>query len=299
MGKEGIITSVQPMSIHDGPGIRTTVFLKGCNMRCKWCHNPETWSQEFQIQYVRQKCICCATCLSICHQHAISVSLKQEWQLNRRKCDCCGQCVDECPTGALQIVGRKVLAEELFNEIKGDAPFWEKSGGGVTISGGEPFLQPDFVDDLLQICHNNKISTAVETNLLHDWKRLSGFLSLVDYWFCDLKLANPQRHKYWTGVSNEIIIENINLLSRAGACLKVRTPIIPGVNDTAKDVSEICNILKPYASQIRYELLGFHTFGFEKYKSFDMNNEISDKENLDETLLVELKRIPLEFGLLP
>lgn len=298
MKNYGLITSIQSMSIHDGPGIRTTIFLKGCNMRCKWCHNPETWYSKLQMQYIASKCIHCLNCCLICPVSAIKVLSDSCLELDYSKCNVCRMCVDHCPSGALLSVGRQVTAEGLFDEIKDDLPFWIKSNGGITLSGGEPFLQPDFVKRVLSICREKNISTAIETNLLHDWKVIQEFIPLVDYWFCDFKIANSEKHKYWTGVENYKIIENIHSLSKVVSYIKVRTPIIPGVNDTEEDISAICKELVACSGNVRYELLGFHTLGFEKYKQLNMKNELEGIKYLEKQKLEDLKKIPLHFNLL-
>lgn len=295
----GLITNIQPMSIHDGPGIRTTIFFKGCNMRCKWCHNPETWSSIKQIEYINSKCIHCFLCENVCMSRAILISSENQCKLNRIDCNSCGRCVDVCPSGALNMIGREISTAELLNEVRSDFPFWIRSNGGITISGGEPFLQPDFLKSFLELCHNENISTAVETNLLHDWSLLRDFLPLVDYWFCDFKIADSDKHKFWTGVKNDKIIENIRLLSESASYVKVRTPIIPGVNDQREDVISICQELSPNSDKLKYELLGFHTLGFEKYKLLDIENEMINKTVFDKNKLEELKKIPLGFNLLP
>lgn len=295
----GLITIIQPMSIHDGPGIRTTIFFKGCNMRCKWCHNPETWSSVEQIEYIDSKCIHCLLCKNTCPHSAIEFLPENNYKLNRTTCDNCSKCVEICPTGALNMIGKKVTPKGLFEEVRTDLPFWVKSNGGITISGGEPFLQPIFLKSFLELCHNENISTAVETNLLHDWSLLRDFLPLVDYWFCDFKIADSDKHKYWTGVRNDKIIENIHLLADSASYIKVRTPIIPGVNDQRDDVLSICRELSPYSDKLKYELLGFHTLGFEKYKLLDIENEMISKTFIDKNKLEELKKIPLDFNLLP
>lgn len=284
------------MSIHDGPGIRTVVFLKGCNMRCKWCHNPETWTRKRQLQYISEKCVGCLTCAQVCPNAVISPSQNGP-VIDFGSCRACGVCADACCTKALSLVGREIGAAELWGEVKTDLPFFLNSGGGVTVSGGEPLLQKDFVKEFLAICKENGINTAVETNMSLDWSLVKDLLPHVDLWMCDLKIADPRKHREWTGVDNAAVIDNIRRLAGTGANMLVRTPVVPGVNDTEEDISGICKILSPLAGTIAYELLGFHTFGFSKFESFGMANELDGKEALGVQRLDELKNTLKQYNL--
>lgn len=292
---KGLITTLQRMSIHDGPGIRTTVFFKGCNLRCKWCHNPETWSIKRQIQYIQSKCIHCGTCVNICPNEALSIR-ENSVVLDDERCLVCGLCAQECSTKAISIVGRSVEAFTLFEEIKEDKPYFEASSGGVTLSGGEPMLQSKFALELLELCKKEFIHTAIETNLTQPWDTVSQFLPWVDYWTCDFKLADSSSHKKWTGVDNRRVIENIQQLCERGIHLEVRTTIVPNVNDTEESVEEICQILAPYAEFVTLKLQRFHTLGFEKFHSLRMMNEMEKCSELSKTQFEELQRIPLKYN---
>lgn len=284
------------MSIHDGPGIRTVVFTKGCDMRCKWCHNPETWSESKQIQYIPDKCISCHTCIHACPVSAIRA--KEIFvEINRKKCDSCGICTRTCVNGALSIVGREIEPENLYNEIEKDIPYFKNSGGGITFSGGEPLLQKEFVKEFLALCRERNINTAIETNMSFDWTVIEEMRPYVDLWMCDLKMLDNEKHKAWTGIGNVTIIRNIERLGREKMRAIVRTPVIPGVNDTEEEIEHICRLLLPYKDSLSYELLGFHTLGFSKYESLGIDNEIKDKQSLDEGLLNKLKRIPKKYNL--
>jgi len=283
---KGIITSFQRMSIHDGPGIRTAVFLKGCNMRCKWCHNPETWNPKGQIQYIRSKCIGCGVCACVCPDNVISFE-NDRMHVDFARCLGCGTCADNCCTGALSIVGREVSPTSLWDEIKIDLPYFKNSGGGVTVSGGEPLLQKDFVKAFLEICKKNGVGTAIETNLSLDWELIEDMIPYVDLWMCDFKLFDPKKHREWTGIGNERIKDNIICLAEKGCRTVVRTPVIPGVNDDEEEIRDISNFLSKYP--IEYELLGFHTLGFNKYESLGIQNELRDLEPLSKERLEALK----------
>lgn len=293
---KGIITSLQRMSIHDGPGIRTVVFMKGCNMRCKWCHNPETWSNKKQLQYIPEQCINCYTCVQVCPNQVISTT-SSSIAINYAQCTSCGICVEACCTKALSMVGREIVVEDLWEEIKKDVPYFHSSGGGITISGGEPLLQKDFVKHFLAHCKKNHIHTAIETNLSLSWEVIEELIPLTDLWMCDFKIYDSEKHKKWTGIDNSAIKKNITRLCEKGASLLVRTPVIPGVNDTEEEIENICRLLTPFANTLSYELLSFHTLGFNKYKSLGMKNELEDKESLSTQCLEELKNIPTKYNL--
>ncbi len=292
---KGRITSLQRMSIHDGPGIRTVVFMKGCNMRCKWCHNPETWSSTPQIQHIGEKCIHCHTCASVCPQKAIQIEAEQI-VIDHKKCTVCGICTDACPTQALSVVGRTISTDELWKELEKDLPFFRSSGGGVTISGGEPLLQKEFVKEFLKFCREKKIHTAIETNLSTSWETIEELLPCVDLWMCDCKTYSSEKHRYWTGTDNHIVLQNIQRLAEKRIPLLVRTPVIPEVNDTEEEIESICQFLAPYAGNISYELLGFHTLGFPKYDSLGMPNELKKtKGDLPKERLNTLKKMLAKY----
>ncbi len=288
---KGIITSLQRMSIHDGPGIRTVVFMKGCNMHCKWCHNPETWSSRKQLQYIQEKCINCYKCVQVCPNQVISIT-SSSIAIDYRQCVSCGICVEACCTKALSMVGREVTVNDLWEEIKKDVPYFNSSGGGITISGGEPLLQKDFVKQFLAHCKKNHIHTAIETNLSLGWEVIEELIPLTDLWMCDFKIYESEKHKEWTGIENTVIIKNITQLSEKSVSLLVRTPVIPEINDTEEEIRNICQLLAPFSNTLSYELLGFHTLGFNKYESLGMKNELEGKECLSTQRLEELNNIP-------
>jgi len=284
------------MSIHDGPGLRTAVFLKGCDMRCKWCHNPETWSGKRQLQYVSTKCIGCGTCAAVCPNCVLTIS-ETGLHIDFSNCKACGTCAANCPADAISIVGREVSPDGLWNEIKKDIPFFRNSGGGVTVSGGEPLLQKEFVKEFLTICRENGVSTAIETNMSEDWETIAEVNPLVDVWMCDLKIADSEKHRQWTGIGNEKIIGNILKMAATGRKMTVRTPVIPGVNDSEEEIEAICRILAPHSENITYELLGFHTLGFNKFENLGIVNELDSAESLATKKLEELKQIPNKWKL--
>lgn len=292
----GIITTIQRMSIHDGPGIRSTVFLKGCNLRCRWCHNPETWSSHRQLMHVVDRCIGCGCCVAVCPEHALSLQAGK-LKVNRLRCLAEGVCTEACLQDALQVVGRVVPAQSLVDELMEDVVFFEESGGGVTLSGGEPLMQPGFALEILQECRRRGIHTALETNLTASWETIHSFLPWVDLWMCDLKLADRDRHKTWTGAYNDQIIGNLYRLSEAGVPVVLRTPVVPDVNDNASEISAICRLATAWPNVLYYELLEFHALGFDKFRNLGMENPLLGIRKLDAELFRSLKQIPGTFGL--
>lgn len=292
-----IITNIQRMSIHDGPGIRSTVFLKECNMRCKWCHNPETWTKDYQIQYIAGKCIHCGDCIFSCPHNSLSISDKGV-TIDRQKCISCGSCVMHCTTKAISIVGQSLDTADIHKIILQDKAFYDESGGGVTFSGGEPTMQKEPLIEMLKLCKQSDIHTAIETNLTTDKKTLDLLIPLIDLWICDFKIAESNLHRKWTGIPNETIISNLKYLSGMRIPILVRTPVIPGVNDNEDAIRDICEIIKDIPN-IHYELLGFHSLGFNKFEQLGMNNQLDGIHSLSKGLLTHLKAIPLDYNIIP
>lgn len=282
----GIITRVQRLSVHDGPGIRSTVFLKGCNLRCHWCHNPETWSPSWQIQYLSDSCICCGSCIRSCPERAISEA-PEGIVLDRGRCSHCGSCTEACTSGALTRIGETVTVEGLLSQVLGDRPFFKNSGGGVTLSGGEPTLQAAFCVAFLRRCREEGIHTAVETNLSCPFPVLEPFLPYVDLWMCDLKIADRERHIRYTGSDNDRIIANLAALCDGLREVIVRTPVIPGINDTPGEIEALCRILSGLSISY-YELLPFHSGGFYKFPTLGMDNPLAGTHDLTQEALGEL-----------
>lgn len=272
----GLIFNIQRFSIHDGPGIRTTVFYKGCPLRCFWCHNPEGLKGQPEVQYFPQRCIGCGACVEAC-EHGAHLLSEGEHRYDRQVCVTCGKCIAECCSEALQIAGRQMTVEETAAEVLRDRPFYDSQGGGVTLSGGEPLQQREFTLALLKRLKDEEIHTAIETTAYFPWERLEEVLPLVDLVMMDIKHLDSVSHKAATGVPNERILANARRLAESGKPLLFRTPVIPTVNDRVEDIGAIAafvqelNGLRPAgAKSLTLELLPFHRLAGDKYRSLDM-----------------------------
>ena len=294
--QSGFITNIQRFSIHDGPGIRTTVFLKGCNLRCYWCHNPETLDIRPQLQLFLDRCIGCGECFERCPQGGhIVVDGRREF--HRDRCIGCGTCADTCYAQALVLVGEEKTVEEVVDVVLRDRPFYETSNGGVTLSGGEPLMQLDFSVAILERCREEGLHTAIETAANYAWSRVAAILSVTDLVMMDIKLIDPERHREATGVSNTRILENALRLGEQPQPLIVRTPIVPGVNDRAEDVAAIAEFVSGLPNLLYYELLPFHPLARGKYDSLDMPYRAVGLETPSKETMDALTDVALQFGI--
>ncbi len=261
--KKALIGSIGRYSLHDGPGIRTTVFFKGCNMRCPWCHNPEFISGKPEVAFYAFRCIQCKECLSVCPENAID--FENPGRILRNVCTGCGLCAQACPSRALELVGRNMSLEDLMEILLRDNHFYRTSGGGVTISGGEPTVQMNFLEKLLNALKKKGIHTAIETNGLFPWNEFSqGPLKHLDLVLFDLKIADHENHRHITGVSNQTILANLKLLLETRwQDVIVRIPLIPSYTATAKNISDLSKIMVNLGAR-RINLLPYHPFGNSK-----------------------------------
>ena len=258
------ITNISRASLHDGPGVRTVVYFKGCTLRCKWCHNPETWSVSPQVLYAQSKCIHCGRCVSLCPKHHLISG--NEMQYLRNGCTVCGRCAEACPTLALQICGEEKTVDELLSQIRKDTHHYDASGGGVTFSGGECLLYPDFLAALARRCKETGISTAVESAFCVPWENVEAVLPYIDLFFADLKIPSPEKHRAYTGQDNRLIVDNIRALSDCHNNITLRIPIIPTVNDSDDDIEGFAQIINTFGTGIRdVELLRYNHLAESKY----------------------------------
>jgi pyruvate formate lyase activating enzyme len=259
----GVIFHIMRFSLHDGPGIRTAVFFKGCPLSCWWCHNPESQNFEPEVLYSADRCRLCGDCAAACPHGAIERTAARMTVTG--DCRLCATCVDACGAEARSVAGRTMTVTEILREIERDLVFFDESGGGVTFTGGEPFGQPELLEALLHACRERRIHTTIETcgaAARETVLRLGGLADLILY---DLKILDPSRHRQYTGASNRHILENLEALVAAGRPLTVRLPIVPGINDGRADVRAACDYLAKL-NLTRVDLLPYHRAGAEKYR---------------------------------
>lgn len=258
----GTIFGIQHFSIHDGPGIRTTVFLKGCPLSCIWCHNPEGISIKRQLSFSQSKCINCGMCFKICPDiHSME---DNKHLIDRTKCRLCGSCVKGCYGKALEIIGWKATSEEVIQTVLKDKRYYEASNGGVTFSGGEPMLQPEFLHSMLVKAKEHGIHTVVETSGFIDTGHLKKIAPMVDLFLFDYKESNPQRHKEYTGAENDLILGNLKMLYDAGAGIILRCPVIPGLNDRNDHFAAIAALTVRFPGLYGAEIMAYHRLGTAK-----------------------------------
>ncbi len=289
----GRVLNIQRYCSHDGPGIRTNVFIKGCSLRCKWCGNPESIRLKPEVSYDPKKCDGkkCSICLKAPFPEGgfyfVEVDdsqVKVNWQLATNITQ---EIASLCPTGALEMFGKIMTVGEVMDEVEKDASIYRNSGGGMTISGGEVMLQPDFAAALLQEAHNRGLSTAIETACNAPWANLEKVLPHVDTVLHDIKLMNSERHKKWTGVGNERILANYKKAYETfpDTDFIARTPLIPGVNADDEHVLGVLEFIKPHKNVIDYELLPYHRFGLGKYESLGVVYELDDYKTPSEEVV--------------
>ena len=282
----GVLTAIQRFSLHDGPGIRSTVFFKGYNMRCAWCHNPETLRVEPEVLYYRSKCVGCGACAQVCPSHRVEGG---KMVYDRAACADHGACAQVCFSGALEMCGKEYTVQDVLHEVMQDVDYYAQSGGGVTLSGGEVLLQPQFAAELLSALHKEGVHTAIESNLNVDFSTLEALLPDLDLVMCDLKLWDEDAHRRWTGAGNARIRENIARLSRSGKPFIVRTPVIPGVNDSEAEIAAIAGFVGQLPGLAYYELLNFNPLGGSKYQALDVDNAFAGARPLSEERMQALQ----------
>ncbi len=286
--KTGTIFNIQRYSIYDGPGIRTTVFLKGCFLKCFWCHNPEGASAEPEIQILDFKCRRCGLCIENCPNNARFLS-DGRILIKKNKCTHCLKCIKVCPSGATELIGNEVKVKEVLSIVEQDIPFYKRSDGGVTFSGGEPFLQAKFLKNCLMECAKKNIHTAVDTSGFVEEHKLKEIMPYVNLFLYDIKSLDDNKHKNATGVSNKIVSDNLKMLLKSKARVHLRIPIIPTFNDSVEDIQQIADFISDLKDIEFIEILPFHQLGSGKYKSLQkpykaMDLKIIPKEKLEELL---------------
>jgi pyruvate formate lyase activating enzyme len=264
-GYEGIIFDIQRYSIHDGPGIRTVVFLKGCPLRCLWCCNPESQLINSQLSFIQNKCIGCLECIGICPNKAISFDKEKGFLIDKKLCDMCGRCSDVCYPGARVIIGERISTNEVVNEIIKDMSFYNRSNGGVTLSGGEVLLQWSFAKEILKRCKELNINTAIETSGYCKWEYFAKVLEYVDLVLYDLKHMDNAEHKKLTGVDNKLILENATKVAELVKQMVIRVPLIPELNDSKSNIENLVKFVSTLAKVKEIDILPYHQLGVSKY----------------------------------
>ncbi|MEI3502747.1 MAG: glycyl-radical enzyme activating protein [Anaerovoracaceae bacterium] len=292
----GTVFNTQKFSIHDGTGIRTLIFMKGCPLRCIWCSNPESQRTGPEVMFVRSKCTGCGKCAALCREAAVD---DVTFDIDRSRCVKCGLCTSKCYAGAKKMTGRQVTVREMMELIEKDRIFYTNSGGGVTVGGGEPAMQHGFVEELLKACRESHIHTAIETCGYGRWQDICGMFDNADQIFFDLKAIDPELHRRLTGVSNELILHNAEQAAVRGKDVIFRIPLIPGCNDSLTNIEEtgiFVGGLSGNGRNVSIEILPYHDLGRDKYRWLDMDYGLEDTGKPDATQVEELKTILKDHG---
>lgn len=292
----GTVFNTQKFSIHDGTGIRTLIFMKGCPLRCIWCSNPESQRTGPEVMFVRSKCTGCGKCAALCREAAVD---DVTFDIDRSRCVKCGLCTSKCYAGAKKMTGRQVTVREMMELIEKDRIFYTNSGGGVTVGGGEPAMQHGFVEELLKACRESHIHTAIETCGYGRWQDICGMFDNADQIFFDLKAIDPELHRRLTGISNELILHNAEQAAVRGKDVIFRIPLIPGCNDSLTNIEEtgiFVGGLSGNGRNVSIEILPYHDLGRDKYRWLDMDYGLEDTGKPDVTQVEELKTILKDHG---
>lgn len=299
---KGRILNIQRYSLHDGSGIRTLVFLKGCPLSCLWCSNPESQQHVPELGFIASRCTgaasdCGGACISVCPVTALSLGGDDKPVVDRQVCDTCGLCAAACPEHALQVVGQDMSVEEVLAEVEKDRPFYRRSGGGVTVGGGEPLTQYHFTAALLEACHETYLHTALETSGFAAWDHFEPVLRHVDLLHIDLKHIDPVRHHELTGQSNDLIIDNLRKVAsvKSPRDVIVRFPVIPGCNDSAETIGAMAGLVTEIGFR-QIELIPYHRMGVSKYAEYGMRYPLSDCESPSESAMDRLASIVSDRG---
>ena len=274
---KGFIFNIMRYSIHDGPGLRTTVFFKGCPLSCSWCHNPEGISSAAQRIYRQHLCIGCGQCVDRCSQNALTLT-PNGVVTDEKRCIQCITCAQTCSAEAMEFIGKSMTASEVLEEIKKDIPFYDESGGGVTFSGGEPLNQPLFLLEMLNACGELDLHRTVDTSGFADSELLLKIAEQTDLFLYDVKHMDPLKHRLYTGVSNEKILFNLELLARHGAQITIRIPVVPGMNDDRENIEQVGIFLGRLPGVHHVHILPYHSVGQGKYRSLRRDFPLADVE---------------------
>lgn len=285
---KGTVFNMQHYSVHDGPGIRTIVFLKGCPLNCRWCSNPESHCASPEVAFNQDKCIgsACKICQNHAPNHIFWDDVEDRPKLSNHRAEEVVKAAHLCPAKAMTVYGKEMSVDEVLREVEKDGTFYARSGGGVTFSGGEPLMQRDFLKELVSECKNRSIHTAIETTAFAQWEDVRSIIADLDYLLVDIKHIDPMKHKEWTGVTNEVTLKNLKHIRQEfpNKPMRVRTPVIPGFNDDVMTLKAIADFVKTELPNTEYELLKYHRFGLNKYEF------IGQEYPLDRDLELEQER---------
>ncbi len=291
-----MVLSIGRMTIHNGPGLRNVIYFKGCPLRCRWCSTPESQSAAPELAVYQIRCIQCNQCVTVCPLNAVSLQDKLI-KVDREICNNCGKCTEVCHAEALRLLGQPMTVEELVAEAKKDVPFYRRSGGGVVISGGEPLLNPEYTLRLVKALAGEGISVGIDTSGYVPWATIEPLLPCVDFFLWDIKHLDPERHRQLTGVDNELILDNARSLSRKGAGLYIRLPVIPGCNDSEENIRATCVFAASLSSVLGFDLIPLHHLGKARYESLDRAYPIADLHLIPDSQMQDMKRLVESYGL--
>ncbi len=294
--QSGWVFNIQRYSVHDGPGIRSTVFLKGCPLRCRWCHNPEGQAAGPEIMALEGHCLACGECRAAC-PFGPAIDGSGALPVHHPRCTLCGACVDACPSAARQRVGREMTVAHVVEEVLKDRVFYDESGGGVSFSGGEPLTQPDFLKALAEACHGLEIHTAVDTCGYGSWESLRAVSRFTDLFLYDLKVMDDAKHREVTGVSNAPILSNLRSLGQVHGNIWIRVPIVPGINDSAVQLEALARFASSIPGVQRVNLLPYHRAGAEKSRRLGLPNTFEETRQPSAVQMEEYADKFRSFGL--
>lgn len=295
MEEKAKISAIKRFAVHDGPGIRTTAFFKGCPLHCRWCHNPEGINPQKQMAFFANKCVLCGSCVEVCPNSAHEI-INEKHIFHREKCTFCEKCVQSCPTEALVIYGKEYTPAALAEALTADAPFYKSSGGGITVSGGEPLLHVDFLVELFRIIKKNDINIAVDTCGCVARENIDAVLPYADIFLYDIKHMNCQKHEEGTGVGNQLILENLKHIDDAGAKAEIRYPFIPGFNSDEQALRGAAEFLSELKCVTGIRVLPYHNMAGSKYEALGLKNNLPSVLPTDESVAAA-KKIFADFGI--
>ncbi len=292
----GCVFNIERFATRDGPGIRTTVFLKGCPLKCLWCANPESMRPTPQLMYLEQLCQRCYRCVAVCPSKATTVNPEGAIEIDRSLCETCGKCADACPAKAREISGKLMTVEEVLEEVKKDSLFYQNSGGGVTASGGEPTHQPEFLGHLFRRCEQSAIHTCLDTCGFVRTEVLQSVLEHTNLLLYDIKHMDPVKHKELTGVDNRLILENARMVAAQGKPMIIRVPLIPEHNDSEENIKALAGFMTELGLT-RIDLLPYHALGKTKYDRLGTEYKLGDLKPYDSNQVEEIKTLLESHGL--